>query len=80
MPRKVNGGLEMGRALDRMSKWALSGAAEMLELRGYAHTFQRDIDRSIVLHGCPSMLMLGADLRTRFHHHREGQPPPRNEG
>jgi hypothetical protein len=21
------------------------------------------------------MLMLGADLRTPFHHHREGQPP-----
>jgi hypothetical protein len=32
---------------------------------------QRDIDRGTVLHGCPSMLMLGADHRTPFHHHRE---------
>jgi hypothetical protein len=31
----------------------------------HAAPFQRDIDRGIVLHGCPSMLMLGADLRTR---------------
>src|SRR4029079_7969440 len=40
-----------------------------------AAPFQRDIDRGIVLHGCPSNSMLGADPRTPFHHHREGQPP-----
>jgi hypothetical protein len=34
----------------------------------YAHTapFQRDVDRGIVLHGCPSMLMPGADHWTPF--------------
>ena len=42
-----------------------------------AAPFQGDVDRGIVLHGCPSVLMLGADLRTPFHHHREGQPPLR---
>jgi hypothetical protein len=44
----------------------------------HAHTavFQRDVDPSIVLHGCPSM-MPGADpFGPRFtHHHSEGQPP-----
>ncbi|MDH3771541.1 MAG: hypothetical protein OET79_11235, partial [Nitrospirota bacterium] len=39
-----------------------------------AAPLQRDIDRGIMLHGCPSMLIVGTDLRTPFHHHREGQP------
>jgi hypothetical protein len=32
-----------------------------------AAPFQRHVDRGIVLHGCPSVLMLGAAHRTPFH-------------
>jgi hypothetical protein len=56
---------DQGLALARHLGFAndLSGRID----HAHAAPFQRDVDRGIVLHGCLSSSMLGADHRTPFH-------------
>jgi hypothetical protein len=46
---------------------ALADHADLQPEAAQAAPPKRDIDRGIVLHGCPSVLMLGDDLRTMPH-------------